>query len=804
MIGKSCCTRAPIRPDTPAPTADRFRRRRPAVRRAMDRRTPGLILIVLALAGIMVPRGAVFAQDASWPDGARVAEMEFRGLSGIDSVDVAARLSLEAGDPLTRDALARAVREAYGMQVFSMVDVEVETTPAGDARLIWSFSERPRVVSVAFQGYDHLGEPDLREKVTLRAGKLLDQRLIHQDRVALRAEYEEEGFPQAEVTADVVPREQGVAVTYRIEEGKRAKIRSIKFEGNEAFTDDDLRGEMKLKKKSLFRSGRFSQEKLEEDKQRIVQFYKNHGYKDAAVLDVETRFAKQNEDLHLTIAVDEGPLYVFGESEWTGSTVFENEDLEVIDLVRRGEPFSQEKLDETVGQAYSLYTEKGYLLGLYIDPEMTARGDTVDVVYNIQEGGPSRVHDIFIRGNTRTREYVIRRELELAPGDLLRRSRLLRSQRDVMALGFFEDVQVDYRPTNIGNDIDVIFNVKERSTGTASAGAGFSSDTGLTGFIDLGHNNLFGRGQSIQIHLERGGRRQNYSFSFTEPWLFGRPTTVGASVYRTERVLDLYTEQRRGGSLRAGRPWFFDWPDYTRVFLGYRIEELDFADIEDLSDADQEYLTSGEGILSQVSLTATRSSTDKPFYPTLGSVTRWQTEFTGGPFGGDLHYIKSTLELRQYFVPFWKPTVMLRYKAGHLMGITGNPRIPGNEPFRLGGTTFEHLRGYDDFYVIPEENITRDNRGLLRRLRGGKFMFTFTAEYQFPLVAPLHGLLFFDAGNTWKGAYDFSLADLRKSVGVGLRLEIPMLGMVGLDWAYNLEDDAPDNSRTHLILGPAF
>jgi outer membrane protein insertion porin family len=469
--------------------------------------------------------------------------------------------------------------------------------------------------------------------------------------------------------------------------------------------------------------------------------------------------------------------------------------------VRSGEPFSQERIDETLGDVYSLYTERGYLLGLFIDPSLQTRQDTVDVVFDVHEGDPSHVREVSIEGNTRTREYVVRRELALAPGDLLRRSALMRSQRDVMALGFFEEVLPDYRPVGDGTtDIDVIFNVKERTTGTASAGAGFSSDTGVTGFIDLGHPNLFGRGQSVQIHLERGSRRQDYRFSFTEPWLLGRPTSLGADLFSTERVLDLFTENRRGGGLRLGRPWFFRWPDFSRVFFSYTLEDVTFSDLEDLDDASRDFLESGSGTISQVGFTFLRSSTDNPFYPTLGSVTRWRTEFAGGPLGGDLDFVKSTLDLRQYFVPFWKPTVMLRFKLGQLSAF-GSRAVPGNETFRLGGTTFEHLRGYDDFYVVPEENIRISDDGREIRFPGGKFMFSFTAEYQFPIVNPLHGLLFFDAGSTWNAIDDFNLLDLKKGLGVGVRLEIPMLGQVGLDYAYGIERG---KYRTHLILGPSF
>ena len=775
-------------------------------RRLLSRLDPTVLFLAAAVCGSVAAHAAAAPPDPpAAPDSQFsppvVSFMEFRGLETVDSVDVRPRLTLVEGDLLDRRRLAASVRALFSMGVFSMIQVASEPQDDGSVRLLWTVYERPRVVAVDFEGCKHLEEEDLRGKIGLRAGKLLDRYLLEKDRKALATAYEEEGFSQAEVEPVVEPAEGGVRVVYRTDEGKRAKIREIAFEGNEALSDDDLRGTLSLKKKSLFRKGRFNREKFEQDKERIVEEYKNNGYKDARVVDARTEFRNDGEDLALTFAVEEGPLYVFGGVDWEGCTVFTEEELLRTTRVAAGDPFSQKKVDETLSDAYALYMERGYLLGLFVDPSYASRSDTVDVVFEVHEGEPSHVREVAFNGNTRTREYVIRREVGLAPGDLLRRSLLMRSQRDVMALGFFEEVIPDYRAVGDGTtDIDVLFGVKERSTGTASAGAGFSSDTGLTGFLDLGHNNLFGRGQAVQFHIERGSRRKDYRFSFTEPWLMGRPTSLGADVFNTERILDIYTEKRRGGSVRVGRPWIFRWPDFSRIFLGYTLEDLSFSDLQDLDEASQEFLLSGAGTISEVSLTFLRSSTDNPFYPTEGSVARLRTEVAGGPLGGDLDFVKSTLDLQQYLVPFWKPALMLRSKVGHLTSI-GSKASPGNETFRLGGTTFEHLRGYDDYFVVPEENVRLRSDGREIRFPGGKFMYIFTAEYQFPLVNPVHGLFFFDAGNTWNRVNDFNLLDLKKGVGLGIRLEIPMLGRVGLDYAYGIDRG---KFRTHLVLGPAF
>jgi outer membrane protein insertion porin family len=351
------------------------------------------------------------------------------------------------------------------------------------------------------------------------------------------------------------------------------------------------------------------------------------------------------------------------------------ESLEDAAKFHPGDPFSQEKLEQTTAEAYGLYTDRGYLLEISIVPETSARGDTIDVAYRISEGRPSQVHEIQITGNHRTKERVIRREMTLYPGDLLRRSLLLRSQRDVFALGFFEDVQLDYQPTGEGTDVDIVFKVKEKSTGQASGGVGYSSETGLTGFIQLGHPNLFGNGQSVSLSLERGGKRENYNVSFQDPWFLGYPTSLGVDVFNTRSTRDLYTETRKGGALTVGRPWMYSFPDYSHVYVGLSMEDFRYTKFDESlktsTTADgiplSERLAASSGRINSTFLSFVRNSTDNPFYPTLGSRTTARFEVAGGPFQGDQHYFKPTVDHRVYFQPVWKPAVMMRWRLGWLM-----------------------------------------------------------------------------------------------------------------------------------------
>jgi outer membrane protein insertion porin family len=411
---------------------------------------------------------------------------------------------------------------------------------------------------------------------------------------------------------------------------------------------------------------------------------------------------------------------------------------------------------------------------------------------------------------------------------------LIRTQQDVFRLGYFQDVQVDFKPTD-STDVDLILKVVEKETGTASAGAGYSSDGGLTGFIQLGHNNLFGNGQAVSIQVERGARRNNIDLSFTDPYFRDSRTTLGASVFNRDRETQIvgtgssldYREIRRGGSLRLGRP--LGLLSYTRGYVTYSLEGVDLRLPTDTGPLDaaqlelQRLIAGGARTTSSVTLSATRDNTINPFYPTGGSRVTWSSEFAGGPLGGQVDYNKHEYDARLYF-PSLVPrlTSMVRLRGGFI-GAYGKA-VPTYETFRLGGTTFYGLRGYEDYEVVPRANvhsvaITRTvdltpgdpTDGLLVkydstevRYPGGRWMTIFTLEQQFPIVQPVHGVVFFDAGETWNELRDLRfLGDLAKGVGAGLRVEVPLLGNIGLDLGYGFDRRRP-GWRTHFLLGNMF
>jgi outer membrane protein insertion porin family len=546
---------------------------------------------------------------------------------------------------------------------------------------------------------------------------------------------------------------------------------------------------VKTKKKGWFFGGDFKEEVLNEDLERIAENLHNSGYKDAPTPSYELHFDPEKPRLEVEIQATLGPLYTMGPATWEGEAVLSEAELNRFLTWAPGDPYSQAKIDEALSNAYAAYAEEGYIY-VGIDPRRVTTDRTVAVEFRIAEGEPSTVRQVRVTGNTKTKEKVVRRQLLIRPGDKFSRTALVRSQRDVFQLGFFEDVRVDFERAGVGSsDIDIVFDVKEKQTGTLQAGAGFSSDGGLTGFIEMGHNNLFGNGQPLNFKWENGSRRNNQEISFTEPWFMGTPTSVGFDLFNATRVQDIYDDRRRGGAIRLGR--VLPWPDYTSGFFTYRLENVTIDNVDPGITLNDDFPRT----TSSIAIAFSRNSTDNPFYPNTGMRTTWRSEFAGGIFGGNVDFHKHVLDSRLYIPTPWRPAIMLRARSGILDGYGGSEDVPDYETFRLGGTTSNYLRGYGDYDVVPRGND---------RFPGGRAMITFTTELQFLIAEPLHGLFFFDAGDTWNSTDDFRLTDLRKGAGFGIRLEIPLLGQLGFDYGYGFDRVGGGGWEPHFLIGSQF
>ena len=747
---------------------------------------------------------AVPADTTGGPPAPMIRSLAVKGFVNVDSLVVARTFGVSAGQPNDPHEIRSAVRRLYATGLFT--DVTVSDAPvSGGVALTIHVTERPRIKEIVYHGAKKIEEKTLKEKLTSAEGQLLDAGTLELDARKIEQAYAAEGYTRTKVASHTEPAAAGaVRVIFDVNEGAKVKVRGIVFHGNETLKSEALAKSMESKTPGFLRSGVHKPEHLDKDETKLRLYMRTRGFKDADVDSIVPVDTKDGNGVILHVFLREGPRYRFGALSWSGNSAVPTPALTMATVPLPGAIYNEAQVQKTLENAYTLYQEQGYLF-LNIEPKMTDKDSIVDVDFQVQEGARSRIANLDITGNTRTKENVIRREASVYPGDVFRRSALMRTQRDIFGLGYFQDVNVDYQPTGDSADINLTLKVQEKQTGTASAGAGYSSQSGLTGFIELGHNNLFGNGQSINIRLERGAKANDLELSYNEPWFRDTPVNIGFDIFNTQRDLDFYSRKDVGGGIHVGRP--LRWPDYTRGIVSYDLRDVTLSSFVapvpgEPPDLASLRTTHWPRRVSSVTLTFNRNSTDNPFYPSRGSKILLTNEVAGGLLGGVEAFYKETFENKTYTRLTGPFVLMLRGKTGFL----GGGQVPDYERFRLGGTTSDYLRGYPDYYVVPRANIARDSitGAILDRYPGGKTELIMTSELQFPIADPLHGLFFFEAGNTWNSTRDLDLGDLRKSIGFGVRLEVPALGRVGLDLGYGLDREDGSRWEPHFQLGNTF
>lgn len=715
------------------------------------------------------------------PASPEIAEVRVLGNERADESLILQAFGFKPGDRYQIDRIRSGIRNLYRQGLFRDIRVEADRTDQGLILTI-RVEENPALLRVRYEGADKLDEDDFKEVVQLVAGQTVSPRGVDQARRDLLGLYRDKGYLLAEVDTELKG-DRRADLVFRIREGKKVQVAKIEFSGNHSVSSDDLRKTMETNEDRWWRGADFKKDVFEEDKKKIVSRLGQEGFVDARIVDVQQTFGEDKSKLSLTIEVEEGERYSVGAIALEHGEILPDSRVRSGIRIQEGKPFDTVAFDQTITELYSLYQEEGYIYA-DIEAEKTPReGHVIDVDFVVTEREPARIRRILVTGNTRTREDVIRRELRVAPGDVFKRSKVIRSQREVYQLGFFDDIKLDSRPADRETGaIDLVVDVEERQTGTASLGAGVNSASGLTGFLQLSQNNFLGRGQIVSVRGEVGSFR-TYDLSFTEPWLFGTPTSAGIDLFDTRRRYTEYDEKRRGGDVRVGRP--LPWLDYTRITARYSLAEYR---IDARSGHEDEIGDIEPSTISSVTLTLARNSVDSPFFPTRGWSSRVTGEIGGGILGGDQTYQFTTFENRAYFRTVGKFVLSLSGEVGLLSGLDDSEDVPFWKRFRLGGISQYALRGYDDYHVVPDTNAPST---------GGRAMTIMTTEMRYPVVQAVQALAFFDVGNTWARPDEIDLSTLRRGAGLGVRIDVPMVGQLGFDYGYGFD-------RTKVEGGPGW
>ncbi|MEW5701070.1 MAG: outer membrane protein assembly factor BamA [Candidatus Zixiibacteriota bacterium] len=777
-----------------------------------------------------------FCVDDAQAQSTVLSELRVEGQSSTDPQLIKNVSGLVVGRNLTREDIQRAVHQVWGLNLFADVRVEGEQTPTGLSLAI-HVRELPRLSSLSFKGNKELKEKDF--SLALKRGQTVGPNELKEAERTIRAAYAKKGFFLVDVRSELV----STAVTgevdavFQIKENNPVKVARVEFMGNAQVESEVLTKKMSNKPHGFFRSifggGHFNREKYADDKRAVIDAYRQRGYLDAVILSDTVVLNDDKTRVTIQMTVSEGPRYYFGTTTFTGMSVLSEAKLRRALQYRSGDVFDQEAFDKSEQEIYNAYMEEGYLYARVIN-ETRTQDTMVNVAYEISEGVPAHVNLINITGNVRTKDKVIRRELAIYPGQVFRRSALQRSLRNVMLLNYFSNVTPDFSQLPDGR-VDLTLNVEEKPTGQIQVGGGYSEQDHLVGTVNLGIPNLFGGGQSANLMLEFGNRRQSYSVGFTEPWFMDTPTSVGFDIQKLDRIWDEayvegtddFTQKSTGISTRLGRR--LRWPDdYFSVYWSYRWEDQKYTDFSAAwSAADQAALTAAaNGVISATSFSVVRDARDLPEFATKGSRASYRLEFGGGALGGDWSYTKHNLTYSRYR-KLWKGlTLAPTWNLGVIQGGTTGSAVPYSEQFYAGGIRSDAMiRGYDDRSILAVTDTSRGadrletvpgdfvadlitgrnpRYGVMDTVRGRAFL-VMNAQITFPIVPKqIHGLLFFDAGNVWYSAARIDPADLFTSYGFGFRITVPGVGMLGFDFGIPLRGDEKGKLKPHFQFGGSF
>ncbi len=747
------------------------------------------IFLVVAAALIVLPALPAGAQKA-------ITEIRIEGNVAVSAQKIRRIVRLKEGDAFAAEKVSEAIKRLYATKEFADIQAYQERQEGGIV-ITFVVTEHIKIDKIRFEGNKHLKEEELKGAIHVREGAFVRPALIRQDFRAIEEMYKEKGYYRAAVKNELLAEQDEKTkrrtrvLLYKITEGEKVSVKHIDFFGARALDTDELRKAMESKEDNWIRGAEFKPKVLETDLERILFMYRQRGFLDAQVTDKELIFSEDGKGLDVFITVEEGMQYKVGKTAWSGNTIFSDPRIASLITFGEGDVFDDQEFTDIQVAISTLYWDRGYIYNS-VSPRKTVKKDVIDVDFDITEGKPAHIHEISISGNTKTAETVIRRELKFMPGEVFHRPKLMRSLREVFNLGFFA-APPDPEVTTANEDGDININLKvvEKQTGQFRLGAGFSALNSISGFIGLAETNFLGKGQRAEFNWEFSRFRQNFDVRFTEPWLYGTPTTLSVNVFnRAQNQVrqQFWDDKRVGASVSVGRP--FPWFDYTRIFWRYRWESIELKDFSPL------YIGPLRDILwpqvtSSTAITLTRNSTDSPFHPTSGTRTSVSVEATGGAaLGGDVNFQRYDGSFAWYEKLFWNMSLAVRYEIGALVSAP-----PDYELFRLGGNRRYSVRGYDFFEIVPEGNP---------EFLGGRYMQTLSYEVTLPLAPTVFAVSFFDTGNTWSSFRGSSIFDLKKGLGLGIRLELPALGTVGFDYGYGFDKPGGPGWEPHISLGAGF
>ena len=757
---------------------------------------------------------------------------------------------LRKGLTVSASEFPRAIKRLWQLGLFDDVQIRYDDEYNNEVSITLIVTESSVVGEVVFEGNRKIKDSKFIEELEITTGQRIKPNTLHEKKKQMKKLYAEKGYLKAEIDFELIGsnkmsnlfdgKAQSITkdIIFKIKENEKIKLRNIYFEGNETYSDFRLRFLMKETKQQrwyYFWRTAFEKDKLETDKEKIIEFYQNKGHKDFTIIADSVLYDKNSKYLDVVLLVDEGPKYKYRNFSWEGHSLYSENILSRALGLSKGGNYSEEDFTRAVyDRMQGLYMDKGYIYSR-IEPEITpVDNDSLDIHFIISENHKVFIRNILIKGNERTRENVIRRIMRIYPGDVFNKERLLRTHREIMMLNYFGNVVPDVVPVD-DDKVDIEIAVEEKSSGQANMNMGFSQAFGVTGGGGFSLPNFRGKGQHLALSFEVGAANYNNSYfgssyrpqkreratlSFTDPMVNDTNNLLSGSLFYSfsgrssmyYAPLDMIT---KGGSFRWGRR--FKWPDdYFRGSWSFTGHQRTY---EAENDEQLQLYTGGlnQTVGISINQSISRDSRDHPEFPTIGSLMALSSSISGGLLGGNEDFHKHILNLEWYTPTFWKFVLMSSVKLGGIKALPSedNERsiIPFNERFIMGGSGMIYgnpLRGYEDNRVGP---LTSSGGPF-----GGNALLSVTTEFRVPFSENpvVYGMIFAEMGNVWIESHlqeKFNLPrigpiDLKRSAGVGIRFFMPMIGKLGFDFGYGFDDLNGDGEaegwKSSITIGQQF
>lgn len=735
-----------------------------------------------------------------------IVNIDFKGLTRAEEGVLRKKMSSFEGAPYSAQTIKEDIKALYQTGLFSDVFVTQQTGEAG-IFLTFHVVEKGIIGSIVFRGNKKINDKDLLNYVSLREFNILDQKRIAESKQAILKAYEEKGYYLVEISTEIVPldtEKNELELVFDIKENPEAKIKRISFVGNKIFSDRKLSKEMVTKVKGflsfLTQSGKYKDAKLERDLTVLEMFYQERGYLKVKIGQPQISLTRNKEALYITIPVYEGPQYHVGSMDVDGDILTTKEELLSQFQLKTGAIYNGTLEQKDKMTLENIYGDQAYAyasiqpLRNYDDGQKIA-----DVTYYINKGRKIYIEKINIVGNSKTRDKVIRRELQLVENAPFKKNALIASYNRLAQLGYFEEINFSTPRGSRDDQVILVVEVKEKETGSFSIGAGFSSLESFIFTAAIQKDNFFGYGISGSVATNISKLRQEFTLNATDRYFLDTRWIFSLSAYRyTSSINDDFDEKSFGGSVNFGREIF----PHLDVILGYSIEDIEVTNFSSL--VPQFFQDDTSGLTSSALMTLSLDKRDNRIFTTKGSYHALSGEYAGNGIGGENDFWKMQFESRFFFKPIGKTVLKARGRFQYVNSLNDNS-VPLFERFFLGG--INTLRGFDLSSVGPEISLPGSATGDDERfVYGGNKSLLFNVEYEIPIydTAGLKGVAFFDAGQAYAENEKIDITALRLNYGFGFRWHSPF-GPLRFEWGFPINKRSGDSSSVfNFSIGQSF